>query len=351
MLAHYNLGNALSGIGRYAQAVDAFAAANRIAPEYASAQYNGSLALLALGNFERGFAQYEWRWRATGKQAALDKFKVPQWRGEAIDGKTILIHAEQGMGDCLQFCRYVPLIAARGGQVILSVHPRLKRLLKRLAGALAIVTDGDPVPNFDYHCPMMSLPLAFKTRIATVPAHTPYLSAEPALIAHWHDLLGAGQFKIGIAWQGNPDSPVERGRSMPLKALAPLARIAGVRLISLQQIHGLEQLADLPTGMVVERLDQSVDAGEDGFVDTAAIIANLDLVISTDTALAHLAGALGKPVWIALKHLPEWRWMQSRPDSPWYPTARLFRQPEIGRWDLVVADMVESLGPYVAPNG
>ena len=301
-------------------------------PTYADAHYNRALTALSLGDFAAGWAGYEYRWERDAAPTRKLAVSFPQWRGEDLAGKRIIVFEEQGLGDVIQFARYVPLLAARGARVTLLARTVLHRLLRTLGGGIEI-TDRQPYgEHYDCQCALMSLPGVFGTTVETIPATVPYLRAEAALVAQWRERLGPHGFKIGISWQGNPSGKIDIGRSLPLCCFAPLASIPGVRLISLQKRHGLDQLQSLPPGMTVETLGEEFDEGPDAFVDSAAIIENLDLVISSDTGIVHLAGALGRPVWVAIKHLPDWRWLLERPDSPWYPTMRLFRQTEPGDW-------------------
>ena len=325
--AHYNLGNALSVAGRLDEALAAYRQAAALAPDHAESRYNGALALLLKGDWRQGWEDYEYRWRRPG--AAPRRFEAPQWDGAPPAGRTLLLlHAEQGLGDTIQFARFA---ASCGGPVVLEVQPPLVALLQGLAGTERVVAAGAALPPFDSHLPLMSVPRVLGLGPDRVAA-APYLTADPERVSAWRRRLGDHGFKIGIVWQGNPDSPVEKGRSIPLACFAPLARVAGTRLISLQKNHGCEQLSSLPAGMAVETLGDDFDAGPGAFLDTAAVMQGLDLVVTSDTAAAHLAGALGRPVWIVLKRVPDWRWLMDRDDSPWYPTARLFRQRVDGDW-------------------
>jgi len=266
---------------------------------------------------------------------------------EPLAGKTLLVHAEQGLGDVIQFCRYLPMLEAQRVSVVFEVMPSLKALLRTLPPAIRLVGRGEPLPPVDYYCPLLSLPLAFNTRLDTIPAQVPYLTAETQRTARWMQRLGAlPGLRVGIAWQGN--LAVEkliwaRGRSIPLAALEPLAQLRRVSLVSLQKGPGLEQLRNVPFAERIIDLSAELDRGPDAFLDTAAVMAGLDLVISSDTAVAHLAGALGRPVWTVLPASPEWRWGLERSDSPWYPTMRLFRQTTDGDWNTVVAAIAEAL--------
>ena len=336
--AHDNRGVALEDLLRCEEALSSFDRAIALDPSYAEARANKGLLLLRLGDFERGWPLYEWRWRSANFTSPQRNFAAALWDGADAAGSTILLHAEQGLGDSILFCRYAPLVAARGAKVILEMPRALGRLMRSLSGADAVIATGDAPPAFDRHAPLLSLPGIFHTSLATVPAAVPYLSAEPALIEKWRARLPAG-FRIGINWQGNPAGKVEKGRSAPLAAFAPLAQLPGVQLVSLQKTHGLDQLAHLPAGMSVATLGEDFDSGPDAFLDTAAVMMSLDLVVTIDSSIGHVAGALGRPVWLALQAVPYWVWMLDRADSPWYPSMRLFRQARGGAWSEVFERM------------
>jgi FkbM family methyltransferase len=316
-------------------------------PDYAEAHFNLSLLLLAAGQFVEGWQEYEWRWKGGVKELTPPQLKGPQWQGEDLTGKTLLLHAEQGLGDTLQFARFVPLLAARGARIILVVPRELVALMRWLPGVAMVVAGGEKVPNYHFHLPLMSVPAVLGTIEQDLAAQIPYLSTDPDRVRVWRDRLGPHGFKLGIVWQGRPDVKIDRGRSVPLPAFAPMASLLGIRLISLQRKHGLDQIDELPEGMTVETLGAEFDAGSDAFLDTAAVMMSLDLVITSDTSVAHLAGALGRPVWIVLKQIPDWRWQFERVDSPWYPSARLFRQRWAGDWDEVFARIAKELNPLV----
>jgi hypothetical protein len=278
---------------------------------------------------------------------------VPRWDGrQALAGKTLLVQAEQGLGDAIHFCRYLLPLVAQGVRVVFEVMPSMRALMRSLPGSVQVISRGERPPPADYECPLLSLPLALGTDLASIPAEVPYLSAEPERVASWAARLQAlPGLRVGIAWQGN--LAVEhlvwaRGRSMPLEALAPLARVPGVNLVSLQKGPGSEQLRDATFRDRVLDLASELDRGTDAFLDTAAAMAGLDLVISTDTSIAHLAGALARPAWIALPAVPEWRWLLERADSPWYPTMRLFRQPRRGDWASVATALAQALTPLAS---
>jgi len=254
----------------------------------------------------------------------------------------VLIHAEQGLGDTIQFGRYVPLAAERV-EVTFEVQRPLVRLMSSMSGDQKVVARGDPLPNFDFHCPLMSLPHLLGGDLSEIPAQVPYLKAEQNRVDAWKERLpGKGKFRIGIAWAGSPIGENNEGRSVHLRCFEPLARVEGVCLVSLQKNYGLDQLDQLPPGMVVERLGEDFDNGPDGFLDAAAVISSLDLVVTVDTSIAHLAGSLGCPVWIVLRTVPDWRWFTGRTGSPWYPTARLFRKGK-GGWESLFADVANEV--------
>ena len=348
-----NTGIVLKMLGRYREAAAAFGRALTCKPDDASAKFALAFLHLTLGEFMVGWPLYEARFDVPALGNPARHFSVPRWNGsEPLEGKTLLVHAEQGLGDVIQFCRYLPLLLAQGISVVFEVMPSLKPLLRTLPGVIRLVGRGELLPPVDYHCPLLSLPLALDTRLNTIPAQVPYLTAEPERIVQWKQRLHAlPGLRVGIAWQGNP--AVEkliwaRGRSIPLAALEPLAYLPGVRLVSLQKGPGVEQLRAVPFAERIVDLSAELDPGPDAFLDTAAVIAGLDLVISSDTSAAHLAGALGLPVWVMLAASPEWRWGLERSDSPWYPTMRLFRQTANGDWTGVVAAIVAALQLTIA---
>ena len=312
-----------------------------------------ALARLTLGDYQGGFAEYEWRWK-TKRFAGSPAYHEPLWDGSGLDGKTILLHAEQGLGDTVQFLRFVLLVKDRGGRVIVACQKPLLPLFAACPWIDQLVAQGETLPAFDVQAPLLSLPRIFGTTLATLPSQVPYLSADPGLVQRWQKELAAYPgFRVGIAWQGNPNNPADRQRSFPLDCLAPLAKLPGVRLFSLQKGPGTEQIDQRAQRFPLVELGSRLDEAAGPFMDTAAVMTNLDLVISACTSLAHLAGALAVPVWIALKFAPEWRWLYGRDDSPWYPTARLFRQPQPGDWTAVFDRMAAALRERLAasPSG
>jgi tetratricopeptide (TPR) repeat protein len=334
-----NLAITLKELGRFDEAEESCRTVLRLRPDDPMFHFNLGILLLLVERFQEGWDEYEWRSKA-GILRVLDD--APRWCGEPLAGRTLLIRAEQGLGDTLQFCRYVSLVAEQGSAV-LEVQRGLRHLLRDIAPC--VVELGDSLPPFDVWCPLLSLP-----RIVGMQAPgPPYLAADGDLVAAWRDRIGGHGRRIGIAWQGNPTSPAERGRSIPVREFLPLAQVPDVRLISLQKHHGLEQLATLPEGLRIETLGEGFDAGPNAFSDTAAVMQCLDLIITSDTSVAHLAGALGRPVWVALQRVPDWRWMLGRSDNPWYPSMRVFRQETRGDWSIVFANIALALAERGKP--
>ena len=337
--AHYNRGNVLKGLKRPDEALHDYDCAIALKPDLAEAHWNKAVCTLLMGLFEKGWRLYERRQRKPEYDATL-LARQTIWSGaESLEGKSLYIQAEQGLGDTIQFCRYALLAAKIGEEVVLAVQDPLVRLMKSLGCAIHIRELTSGLPASDYYIPLLSMPLAFHTDADSIPAEIPYLSAEPEKIRHWSARIGSKGFRVGICWQGAKGGEVDIGRSFPVRHFEGISRIPGVRLISLQKNAGAEQLLDLPAGMEVETFGDDFDAGPDAFIDSAAIMENLDLMITSDTAVAHLAGALGRPVWVALSYVPDWRWHLDRCDSPWYPTMKLFRQTEAGNWRSIFAAM------------
>jgi tetratricopeptide (TPR) repeat protein len=320
---------ALKELCRYEEARADFDRALALDPRHAEAKANKGALLLLLGAFEEGWELFEHRWVLDDRPKAEIGYRWPEWRGEPLAGKSIIVLDEAGLGDALQFSRYAPLLARAGARVTYHCRPSLLRVMRAFGREVEVTAQPPQDAAHDYCVTLCSLPRAFATRADNIPGAA-YLSAEPERVAHWRERLGGDGFKVGIAWHGSSHSRSDHTRAAPLSAFAPLAAVTGVRLVSLQKNFGAEQMRDAP--MRVEALGADFDAGPDAFVDTAAVIENLDLVVTIDTSIAHLAGALGKPVWIAIKHSPEWRWQLEREDSPWYESARLFRQKARGDW-------------------
>lgn len=324
------------------EAMASYDKALAVDPAYTSASWNRANLLLLLGKFEEGFRQYENR-ESLKKFRESRTFKQPVWsEGVGVSGKVLLICRELYLGDMIQFSRYAKLAEACGAKVIISAQDCLRELLQGLGPAIKIVPDKSQPEHFDYCVSLMSLPLIFGTVLETIPRQVPYLHADRARVNLWKKKLGDRGFKIGICWQGSKLS-TDKKRSFPLSEFHNISQLPNVRLISLQKTDGLEQLAQMPAGMRVESLGDDFDAGEQAFLDTAAVMKSLDLVITCDTAIAHLAGALAIPTWVVLKQVPDWRWLLARSNSPWYPTVRLFRQTERGDWRTAFAQMEAAL--------
>jgi tetratricopeptide (TPR) repeat protein len=376
-VAHYNRGVALYELGRYADAVDAHDNALATAPGHPGAWLNRgralaalkrlddalasydkakaiekdnpdihfmeSLALLMVGDYRHGFEKYEARWRRSGMPEQKSRGR-PLWRGDySLARKTVLLHAEQGLGDTIQFSRYVPQLAASGANVVLEVQPELTSLMSRLEGVKVVIPHGALAPPYDVHCPLGSLPLALKTEPSNVPAPIPYLSADEARIAKWAARLGPRP-RIAIAWSGNASHLNDRNRSMPFAKLAPLFS-SPARFISIQR----EVRAEDENVLAAEPRVTHIGGELNDFDDTAAVVALCDLVIAVDTAVVHLAGAMGRPVWVMVPFAPDWRWTLDGDSTPWYPTARLFRQTALGDWDSVINNVSAALRELVSP--
>jgi tetratricopeptide (TPR) repeat protein len=341
--AHHNLGLALQEQGRWDEGVSCYRKAIELRPDYSEAHYNLAMALLACGEMAAGWIEHEWRWTPPQFINVRRGFSQPQWRGQAAAGRALLIHAEQGLGDTIQFCRYAPLAAARGLRVILEVPNPLVRLIRSLPGVDKVVAQGEALPQFDLHCPMLSMPMALGTTITTIPSNIPYLHADAWQVAAWQTRLAALQnrgHRVGLVWAGNPrkqlraTAAIDRRRSIAPERLAPLLELPGLHFFSLQK-DGPATPDRFPL------TDFMAEMGD--FADTAALIANLDLIISVDTSVAHLAAAMGKPVWLLDRFDACWRWLVGRRDSPWYPGLRLYRQPQPGDWHSVLAEVARDL--------
>jgi tetratricopeptide (TPR) repeat protein/ADP-heptose:LPS heptosyltransferase len=342
--AHLHLGSARLLEGNLGEAAECFERVLKLAPDCAEARAFLGLIHLKQGNFRLGLSEYEDRWTTPYGFRFRRKFLQPLWKGEPLEGSRILLHAEQGMGDTLQFVRYVPLVAARGAKVVLEVQPRLHRLLAQTPGAVKVIGLGEALPEVDWQCPLLSLPLALGTELNTIPAEIPYVDPDPAQVEAWRQRLPGNSLRIGLAWAGSPLHPHEIWRSIPLEQVAPLTNLEGTTFYSLQMGAPADQVKQL--GDRVHLID--LQGEQKDFADTAAIVANLDLVISIDTSVAHLAGAMGKPVWVLLHKSADWRWLLEREDSPWYPTARLFRQSTLRNWQDVVTRVEGELRELVA---
>jgi TPR repeat/Tetratricopeptide repeat len=370
-MAFNNLGKACREQGQVPEAMAFYEKAIALNPDYVEAHFNRAELWLLQGDFERGWPEYEWRWQLPAVARRTDH--PPRWDGSPLDGRTILIHTEQGLGDTIHFIRYAPFLKQRGGRVIIHCQAALMRFLETAHGIDSRVAWHSPLPAVDVYEHLLNLPGVFGTRLTTIPAPIPYLQADPGLVASWKkDLATLSGFKIGITWKGSIKNLSDQKRSIPLSSFATLAKVPGVQLINLQKGPGTDQLESAPwhcltdaqsalTGsQTADGVRQAVarptivdfgdrlDGANGAFMDTAAIMMNLDLVISCDTAIPHLAGALGVPVWVALPLAADWRWLLEREDSPWYPTMRLFRQTQYGDWEGVFDRMATALQALIA---
>lgn len=349
--ALYNIGYTLKKEGYYEQAITIYKKVLDAKPDYALAHCGLAAALLATGDFEQGFQEYEWRWKTC--QEKRKKFTQPVWNGSSLAKKRLYVYAEQGLGDTIQFIRYLPELKKQGATIIFETQPPLRDLLSLCPYIDHLITASDPEPVFDYHVPLMSIPLIVKTRLETIPCTTPYLYASPELTTAWREKLAADHsFKIGICWHGNsrytrPALQIAaQEKAIPLSAFAPLAALPDVSLYSLQRVDGIDELDSID--FTVNTFDAAFDHTQGRFMDTAAVMHSLDLVITSDTSIAHLAGALGIPTWLLLSHPADWRWLRDRTDSPWYPTIRIFRQEKHNDWHAVIQAVRKALTKLVA---
>jgi tetratricopeptide (TPR) repeat protein len=344
--AWYNRGLALQALNRHGEALMSFEKALALEPGHADAHFGAASAHLTLGQYSAGFREYEWRWKRSGA-VERPRLRQPLWLGEyPLAGKTILLHAEQGLGDTIQFARYAPLLARASANVVLEVQPELKTLLAGIEGVIAVIGRGEPRPSFDVHCPLASLPLALRTGLASVPADIPYLWAAEDRIAKWRQRFEAvPRPLVALAWAGRATHVNDRNRSIALSDLQPLLTIPGMQFVSVQRELRAEDAAELNRhGSLLQIGNELTD-----FADTAAVLALVDLLVSVDTAVAHLAGALGRPAVVLLPFQPDWRWTLDRETSPWYPAMRLCRQAAPGDWADVVRRLCEMLASRAAP--
>jgi len=333
---------ALRRLDRPQEAVMSASRALVVRPDFAQARFVESVARLTLGDLQAGWQGYEARWSVGLLATQRRGFTAPLWLGrESLEGKTILLHAEQGFGDSIQFVRYARLVVARGAKkIVVEVQRELARLFSTLPFVDAVIPRGEHLPLFDCHCPLLSLPLAFATELATIPADTSYLAADDELVAHWRARLSARRPLVGVAWSGERSHDNDLNRSLRLETLLPLLDLPDITFVSLQHVVREEDAEVLHSRPNIVRIGE----GFRDFADTAAAIAGMDAVISADTAVAHLAGAMGKPLFLLLPFAADFRWLRERQDSPWYPTARLYRQPKFGDWTSVVETLSQRLG-------
>lgn len=342
-MTHHNYAVALNDLKQFDKAIHHFRKAIELKPDYPDPHLGLAQIHLVHGDMEKGWIEYEWRRRLPG---ALKGPPELQWRGEQLAGRTIVLLDEQGFGDTIQFVRYAPLVAEQGAKVIVVCNPALVELLTMVPGVDRIEPRGQRVKGYDFHWPLISLPLIFRTRLDTIPARVPYLRVPPARLEQWKQELGpAAGLRVGLVWAGNPGHRSDRDRSLAPLQLAPLARLpdnAKVTFYNLQKGTVSAHAAGMPPLPLIDLQQQNRN-----LADAAALIANLDLVITVDTAVAHLAGALGRPVWVLLQFGSDWRWLRDREDSPWYPTMRLFRQETLGNWQPVIERVTRELAALV----
>ncbi len=338
--AYNNRGNMLKDIGFYEPAMRDYDQALALKPDYISCRWNKSLLLILQGNYLEGWQLYEWRIQEPSLRDKHYQFAFPGWRGEfSLAGKTILIYAEQGYGDVVQFCRYLPMLQAQGANIIFEVFQPLKSLMQTMHCSMTVISKGEPLPSFDTYCPVMSLPHALKTTLHSIPAQIPYLYADADKLAAWQQMLPASKkMRVGLVWSGSTKHENDVHRSLPLHAFADLLALD----VEWHSLHKEYRLQDQVTLEQYPDLQQHQDSLQD-FADTAALVQCMDLVITVDTSVAHVAGALGKPVWILIPFAPDYRWLLERTDSPWYATARLFRQEKLGDWQGALAQLLQAL--------
>jgi tetratricopeptide (TPR) repeat protein len=344
--AYSNLANALRELGQWDESIQFCRKAIALASDYAQAHWNLAFVLLLTGDFQSGWREYEWRWKIDKPMSPPRNFPQPMWDGSALNGKTLLLHTEQGFGDAIQFFRYVTIAAQKGGRIILESHSELKRLFEINSPGLQVVGKNEPLPAFDVHCPLISLPMVFGTDLQSIPPQLPALQADPDLSAAWKARLDAEVcgLRAGLVWAGSKTHPNDRNRSISLSDLAELLDLPNITFISLQK--GDAAVQSQKAGQSTRLIDWTKDLHD--FSDTAALVANLDLVITIDSSVAHLAGAMGKPTWVLLPFAPDWRWLLDRQDSPWYPQLRLLRQSIARDWPGVVRRVREALEPLIA---
>jgi Flp pilus assembly protein TadD len=346
----YNIAFTLKKLGLLEESIPYYNRTLELNPDHAEAIFSRGLAYLVIGDFEPGWHGYEWRY-SRPSQGSLRTYNAPRWDGSDLHGKTILIHAEQGLGDTFQFIRYAKLVKEKNGIVIAAVQKPLLTIMKLCKHIDTVISVDETPPHFDVHSPIMSLPYVLKTRLDTVPNEIPYLYADENLVADWKQKLSADKnFKIGICWQGNDNyaTPLLRAtvaqKSVHPRQFEPICKVPGVSVYSLQKTTGTDQLSDLPPTMKIITFDGDFDQSNGRFMDTAAVIKNLDLVITVDTSISHLASGLGTPTWVMLPNPADWRWMLNRTDSPWYPNVlRLFKQPTPGDWESMICEVAQEL--------
>lgn len=352
----YNYAYALKKVGRVEESISYYKKALQLKPNYANAHFSLGLGYLTLGDFKHGWQEYEWRWASYGESSK--KFDKPIWNGSDLHGKRIFVYAEQGLGDTFQFIRYLKLLKSDGAYIIFQTQNALKPLLSLCHYIDELVIQGQQnLPYFDTHIALMSLPLVFDTRLETVPSEIPYICADEKLVDYWKEQLSADtHLKVGICWQGNAHYRTQAlrhtvaAKSVSAALFAPLADVKNVSFYNLQKINGEDQLANLPEGFILHSFGPDFDESHGRFMDTAALIKNLDLVITIDTSICHCSAALGANVWLLLPTPADWRWMLERTDTPWYPNMRLFRQKKPGDWHSLMLEVRDALQEYVVQH-
>src|SRR5262245_14015016 len=348
--AHNHLGNLLQQQGQLEQAEMHYQRALEFKPNYGEAHFNQSLLMLLSGQFQDGWREYEWRWKAG--QVPERRFSQPRWDGRSLGDRPILLYAEQGLGDTIQFARYAALVKSRRANVWLECPASLVPLMATCHGVARVIGYGVELPPFEVQAPLLSLPGIFGTTLETIPAEVPYLFADPAIVEEWRSKLQHIRgYRVGINWHGRGTQHVLRERHIELDFFALLAQVPGVQLISLQHGEGRKEMRTVGERFALIDPGDDFDSTRGAFMDTAAMMMNLDLVITSDTAIAHLAGALGVSVWVALPIMADWRWLLDREDSPWYPTMRLFRQRKAGDWRSVFQDIHTALRNRLGERG
>jgi hypothetical protein len=332
--AHHNLGVALGQLGSFTDALASLASALRTEPDNAKVHRDAALTWLLLGDYEKGWREHEWRWQLPSAPYFPPRvFAQPRWDGSFLAGQTILLYTEQGFGDTFQFIRFARLLKEQGATVVVECRRALLRMLANCPGIDQLVAQGEPLPPYNVHAPLKSVPYHLGTRLESIPAVVPYLSADPVLVDLWRrELAALSGFKVGINWQGNPQFHFDQQRSIALLEFAPLAAVPGVQLVSLQHGPAAVQLRAVAGQWPITDLGGHLDEQAGPFMDRAAVMKNLDLIVTSDTSIVHLAGALGVPVWVALGRVPYWCFVRDGEHTPWYPTMRLFRQERRGDW-------------------
>jgi len=348
--AYNNLGAALQESGKVAEAEQVLQTCLSINPNHLDAHWNRGLALLSLGRWQEGWVEYEWRRHLREDLGQKRGFPQPAWQGSPLTGMHVLVLCEQGLGDTIQFIRYVPMLVARGAKVTVECQSKLRPLLKCLENEhVKVIARGEPLPTFDMHARLMTLPCIFGSTPEDLPNSVPYLSVDEKRIAEFKEQFASEPgFKVGLVWQGNTAHKGDRFRSIPLELFVPLTKIEGVRLVSLQKGYGSEQIEKNKEQMELLEWSDPTDTTAEALLDTAAVMKNLDLVVAVDTSVAHLAGALGVPTWVAMPLASDWRWLSEREDTPWYPTMRLFRQKKLGGWTDVIERMTTAMRKQIA---